>query len=362
MTVGVATQPTGENIEKERRLQVGKETSIEWTATVLPDGTHIPGATANFWWGCVKVSDPGLCTNCYAETWTNRYGGDFINKRRFIKSVWNEVPKWDKEAAATGIRKRVFCMSMGDFFELLPTDHPDFQQMQDVRAKAFELIEATKSLDWLVLTKRISNVKKMVPARWLDKWPSHVRLGISVGTQKDADRDIPRLLEIDCPNFLSMEPLLERVDLEYPKSFFPDGPGYCCSGAECGCMGRPTDPPLIYGIQWLITGGESGPHARPSHPDWFRLLRNQCEAWRVPFHFKQWGAWEVAIGGGSIQPGELWIDGTGQTAYPSSCGVGEDAYCMRRVGKRAAGHLLDGVEWHQFPEAVTGSLFAEIAQ
>jgi len=266
------------------------ETKIEWTSTIHPDGTKTPGATANFWWGCVKVS--ALCDHCYAETLDKRYGGsnwELDGRRRFIKSVWNDLPKWNDLAQRTGQRKRVFVMSMGDFFEDLPKGHPDREEMQAARIKAIHLMDTTwTSLDFLVLTKRISNVAKMVPARWTQGlWPRNVRLGISVGTQKDAGRDIPRLLEIDCPNFLSMEPLLERVDLTRIPMTFPYHAPALTNVLSVGPFGAGR---YIRRIDWVITGGESGPHARPSHPDWFRFLRDQCAAADVPFHFKQGGA------------------------------------------------------------------------
>lgn len=313
---------------------MASETEISWC-----------DATANFWWGCVKVSDPGLCTNCYAETWTNRFGGDFINRRRFIKSVWNDVPKWDRESAVTGVRKRIFCMSMGDFFEILPPTHQDFQQMQEARSRAFDLIESTTSLDWLILTKRIPNVKKMVPRSWLDRWPKHIRLGISVGTQPEADRDIPRLQDINCPNFLSMEPLLEQVSvLRYlrrmvvmPHEKLTDrmvDAGWSHHGGQGDHRG----------IEWLVCGGESGSEARPSHPDWFRLLRDECAESGTPFHMKQWGE-HAPISAGPEAAARACHHTRRKCAGMSL--TGKDS--MFLVGKKAAGHLLDGVEYHQFP-------------
>jgi len=299
----------------------------------------------------VKVS--ALCDHCYAETWTNRYGGDFTNRRRFIKSSASAALKWDAEARKTGVRKRVFCMSMGDIFEQLPDGHPDKIEMDHKRMHAFELMDTTDALDWLVLTKRISNVKKMIPRRWLNDWPSHIRLGISVGTQKDADRDIPRLLEIDCPNFLSMEPLLERVDLA--KSLQKWQPHW--SDNDFLAYAKES-------LHWVITGGESGPHARPSHPDWFRSLRDQCRDVGVPFHFKQHGEhvpfdqWPEHVQRGFACA--VHVDGRRVPALIPPFDHSEGWKPMIRVGKKAAGHLLDGEVWQQFP-ALTGSLFAVAA-
>lgn len=297
---------------------MGADSKISWT-------DH----TANFWWGCVKVS--ALCDHCYADTLDRRYGESHFgleNRRRFIKSVWNDVPKWNEQAKRAGTRAKVFVMSMGDFFELLPDSHPDSMPMGNARIEAMQLMEFCTDLNFLVLTKRISNVRKLVDPRWLEDWPSHVRLGVSVGTQKDADRDIPRLLELPCPNFLSMEPLLESVDISWALEEYEVGETEPdANGNTCGIYTKAVD--------WVITGGESGPHARLSHPDWFRLLRDQCQQSDTPFHFKQWGEWV---------PGEHEAHGT---HWDYVC---LDKFAMKRVGKKAAGRLLDGKEWNGYPE------------
>jgi len=346
---------------------MAENSEISWT-------TH----TANFWTGCVKVSDPGLCTNCYALSITNRFGGDFERDRTMVKKVWNDIPRWQKLSEQTGVRPRVFVMSMGDFFEALPETHKDYYELCEARRRAVVLMEETTGIDYLVLTKRISNVKKMVPARWLQSWPSHVRLGISVGTQPDADRDIPRLLQIPCPNFVSMEPLLECVSI---RNFLHIA--WQCSGCQSYFSGRyqkvcPTCGREDYwtgshrfnrgmqqvgpGLQWAITGGESGPQARPSHPDWFRLLRDECLQAETPFHLKQWGEW---IGGKFDRAKGKMVCQSSQEDQPVGrifwTNPGEpkvhlwdaaDRYwthASARVGKHAAGRLLDGQLWDQFP-------------
>ena len=293
-------------------------------------------ATANFWSGCTKVSLQ--CNNCYAERDTNRYAGKpvFETDRQMVKNVWTNIPKWNKEAEKTGIRKRVFVMSLGDFFERLPEGHKDKEEMDDIRVLAMQLMEASTSLDFLVLTKRISNVKKMVFERWLTNWPKHIRLGISVGTQKDADRDIPRLLEIDCPNFLSMEPLLEWVRLR-PEWISKYRYRSDVSGLYYTDPKAAGDHQKLPRIEWVITGGESGPQARPGHPDWYRLLRDQCVEASVPFHFKQWGEWCPLP---AIDPHR----------YASPVHTFEDGTRVCRVGRKIAGHLLDGVEHFAFPK------------
>jgi len=81
--------------------------------------------------------------------------------------------------------------------------------------------------------------------------------------------------------------MIGPIDAEYPASVFPDGPRMCCDGRECSCRGGPIDPPLLYGIDWVVVGGESGPKARPMHLDWARSLRDQCAAAGAAFFMKQ---------------------------------------------------------------------------
>jgi protein gp37 len=291
---------------------MGRESNIEWTH-------H----TFNPWMGCQKVS-PG-CKHCYAERYTRRMAAERRPewgphpRIRTAESTWRAPLTWNRDAERAGQRQRVFCASLADVF--------------DPRAPAawgtdlWALIAATPALDWLLLTKRIENVADMVPAHWLSDWPAHVWLGISVCTQSEADRDIPRLLRLPAPvRFLSCEPLLGPVDLAYSGFNGADSFG------------------ALPGIHWVIAGGESGPQARPSHPDWFRVLRDQCARAHVPFLFKQWGEWAP--------------DGGLDAATLASCFVGRDgavsttrtdgAWMFRR-GKAAAGRLLDGRTWDEVP-------------
>jgi protein gp37 len=89
--------------------------------------------------------------------------------------------------------------------------------------------------------------------------------------------------------FVSYEPALGPVDFMYPKTIWPKGPPMCCSGIDCGCMGKPTEPPLIDGINWIIVGGESGPGCRPFNIQWARNTIMQCKAAGVACFVKQLG-------------------------------------------------------------------------
>ncbi len=140
-------------------------------------------------------------------------------------------------------------------------------ELNSQRTRLWNLIEQTPWLDWLLLTKRPQNIHQMVP--WCADWPVNVWLGTTVESQPFAEKRLPFLLQnAAVVRFLSCEPLLGPLDL---SAWFRK------SG--------------LYPIDWVITGGESGPRSRPMHPDWVGNILRQCQRARVPFHFKQWGHW-----------------------------------------------------------------------
>lgn len=316
---------------------MAENTSIEWA-----DHSWSP------WWGCTKVSP--ACKSCYAATLAARFGTEWgpTARRKFQSDAyWNEPLKWNRQAEREGVRKRVFCASMADVFEYLPESHPDSQRMEDERARLWALIEETPALDWLLLTKRPENITVVVPDKWLaGEWPAHAWAGTTVENQQYADERIPRLLEVPARvRFLSMEPLLGPVDLDlsYPcPSCDGEGGGRNFSSVslddgawDCQrCDGTGRVP--FGGIHWVITGGESGAGARPSNPDWFRSLRDQCQAAGVPFHFKQYG---------DLLSVDLshWL----QSSAPL---LSSPEGKFLRVGKKVAGRTLDGRIWAEFPE------------
>ena len=245
---------------------MGENSKIEWTH-------H----TFNYVWGCVKVS-PG-CEHCYAETFAKRTGhiiwgpAATTQRRTFGDKHWQEPLKWNEDAVKAGERRRVFCASMADVFE----DHP---QLPAERLRLWKLIEQTPALDWLLLTKRPENIADMVPGWWTaDGYPSNVWIGTSVENQAAADKRIPVLATIPADvRFLSCEPLLGPVDLT---------PWLGERGWTQVARGvRTRQGPLV---DWVICGGESGPRARPMHPDWARSLRDHCQAAGVAFFMKQMG-------------------------------------------------------------------------
>ncbi len=331
-------------------------------------------STFNPWVGCTKVS--AGCAHCYAERANVRFRGDTPGnwgpgapRRVTVTSNWRKPVMWNRMAASCGSssgaencpfcsgpagphRHRVFCGSQCDWL--------DEEAPIEAFARLLALIHATPNLDWLMLSKRPQNWEDRLAAAWmqasatepkgtydLQNWindwygrriaPANVWIGTTVEDQTRADERIPHLLSIPARvRFLSCEPLLEQIDISYPESFYPNGPTRCCDGRECACMGMPIDPPLVWELQWVICGGESGPFARPMHPDWARGLRDQCAAAGVAFHFKQWGEW---IPEKQIVAALPW---TRMYSHP-------DGTRMLRAGKEIAGRKLDGVEHDAFP-------------
>ena len=280
---------------------MGKNSSIEWT-----DHTFNP------WWGCAKVS-PG-CENCYAEAWAKRVGakvwGAKQDRRFFTDKHWDEPLKWNAGAESEQTRRRVFCASMADVFELRTVLDP-------WRVRLWKLIDKTPWLDWLLLTKRPQNIEKKVP--WENDWPENVWLGTTVENQKYVDERLPILLKFPAKRrFLSCEPLLGSIDL-----------------------GAWTDrrPKRLHPIDWVIAGGESGPNSRAMLPGWAKTLRDQCQQADIPFHFKQWGHWApvAAPKKDKSTARRFWDEVLGMEIF------------MEPKGKKVAGRRLDGITWDGLP-------------
>lgn len=252
---------------------MGQETAISWT-----DHTFNP------WWGCVKVSP--ACQHCYAETFSKRVGqkvwGVDAGRRFFGPKHWAEPLKWNADAVKAGVRRRVFCASMADVFE-------DRSDLVWPRSDLFELITETPALDWLLLTKRPENIRKMVPPVWLTHPIPNVWYGTTAENQQYFDVRIQELLKVPAAVlFLSCEPLLGPIDLGLPMT---------------------SDNPLMVDrhVDWVIAGGESGAHCRSSDPEWFRSLRDQCVGSATAFHFKQWGG-RTAKANGRELDGREWLE------------------------------------------------------
>lgn len=258
---------------------MGEQTAIAWT-----DHTFNP------WMGCSKVS-PG-CDHCYAEALGKRSGkvqwGDDAERVVTSDAYWKNPFKWNAVAEAHGVRHRVFCASLSDVFE-------NRDELVEPRARLWNLIASTPSLDWQLLTKRPQNALDLTP--WTGPWPANIWIGTTVEDQERAEERIPHLLKIPAAvRFLSCEPLLGPVDLSLwlnlewmdalrlpgaPLSFRGEG-GWGCEMFATLAGERPS-------IDWVIVGGESGPGYRWMDIEHARDLRDQCLAAEVPFFFKQWG-------------------------------------------------------------------------
>ena len=302
--------------------------------------------------GCSPVSEG--CRNCFAARMAAtrlrdhpRYAGlaTFSDGRarwtgevRLNHDVLRQPLRWRKS-------RRVFIASMSDLFhEGVPT--PFIADIWDIMAEAYQHT-------FQILTKRADRLPEVF--HYLAKWKNYktplpnVWLGVSVENQAAADERIPWLLQTPAAVwFVSVEPMLEAVNLHL-SSMSADGyrmlsrwygpDGFDKTGSQPELEQRELD--------WVICGGESGPGARPMHPDWARSLRDQCQAAGVPFFFKQWGAWF---------PRSQWEHSPELVLPDDDYMTGKDIYyfkggeTMHRVGKKRAGHLLGGRAWQEFPQ------------
>jgi protein gp37 len=362
------------------------KTKIEWA-----------DATWNPITGCTKIS-PG-CANCYAEKMSKRLAGrcgypaDEPFKVTIHPDKIDEPLKWKKP-------RRVFVCSMSDLF------HKDVPM--SIITYVLRMARSREGHTFMILTKRPARMKEAIRemVSW-GMWPvPNIWLGVTAENQEQADKRIPILLDTPAAvRFVSVEPMLGPVDLrpwlkpyyhggipglkigdtllppnvtgkptllKYAQEIAPDGPqrddrvylttdkesasifAYCYPKGDV-YRAIPTlpleddpdclEPELSYQtpkavvvqdktplLDWVICGGESGPGARPMHPDWARALRDQCQGAGVPFFFKQWGEWYPDKKGLYKAPGMIF----------------SDTY-VHKIGKKAAGRLLDGREWSEFP-------------
>lgn len=318
----------------------------------MSDHTNIEWAdsTVNFWSGCTKVSP--ACSHCYAETLSKRnpavFGkwGPGAPRSEHLKGATANVRKWQHQAQAFaeahgGRRRRVFVNSMSDWL--------DDEVPSEWLARLLFAISEAPDVDFLLLTKRPENFDSRLKAAniffaenysksWteLEVWWQgktvfdNVWIGVTAENQAMADQRIPKLLEIPARvRFLSCEPLLGPVDLNDWIYLCPE-----CDGNGCSTRKDCINGYVNQGIHWVIAGGESGPDARPMHPDWARSLRDQCGEAGVPFLFKQWGEYVPAF----MVENETRFDGQ----------ILEETI-MCKVGKKAAGHIIDSQVIQQFP-------------
>jgi protein gp37 len=347
---------------------MSEHSSIEWT-----------DATWNPLVGCSRVSQG--CTNCYAERHAYRFarqrGSVYEGTAKLVngKPTFTGRVNLNERALDAPLRwarpRRIFVNSMSDLFHENVTD--------ETIDRIFAVMALAPHHTFQVLTKRPDRMRRWFAETFLtgearefktenrhrqvldeaerialgpigdsdrlwtadgrhlshvQPWPlPNVWLGVSVENQEAADERIPLLRRTPAAvRFLSCEPLLGPINIR---------PWLVCE--DCECDESPLDDVAVNAcgyprVDWVIAGGESGPSARPMHPDWVRSLRDQCAAANVPFFFKQWGEWVDQ----ADVPGE-WYD-----HYDV---LGRTEPGVVRVGKKKAGRVLDGREHNAYPEA-----------
>lgn len=274
-------------------------------------------ATLNPWIGCDRISRG--CDGCYAAVSTpaRTLGvkwGPKEARHRTTPATRHALIRYershDRFVQQHGCHRRVFVASLSDVF--------DKAAPQLWRDELWRDCEASPHVNKLVLTKRVGNVQRMVPSGWMvpGGWPPHVWLGITVVTRDEMLRDAPKLAALPAPvKFWSYEPALGPLG-EIPDELMPS---------------------------WGIAGGESDQashKARAAHPQWFRDMRDQFAAAGRPWLFKQWGEY-LPVGQVPAPGAELVVPRTGH--------VWEDGTTAWRIGKDAAGRLLDGREHSAWP-------------
>jgi len=330
---------------------MAENSTIEWT-----DHTWVPIA------GCDAISP--ACAFCYAALMAARLEAMGNAKYAGLATRHGNIGKWTGKVNLSEadvvkplhVKKpgRWFLTSMGDVFHRkVPFDFLDqlFAVMALADRHTFYVL--TKRLDvaaeYLGPSPELGGMTRDVmvegeaqaihhkrtgedPSMWLAvHWPlPNVFIGCTVEDQERADERNPYMRDIAAAGwrtFVSYEPALGPVDW-----------------SEWGFL------------SWLISGGESGQKARPSHPDWHRSARDFCQARGIPYLFKQWGEWldERDATMRHMAPGPSMYDGEGMPKGPCwHFYDGEDVLggAMIRVGKKAAGRLLDGREWNEMPGA-----------
>lgn len=301
---------------------------IEWTDITINPIKAVRKDTGKIGWHCVKVSPE--CTHCYAEAMNKRNmpgcgtGLPYTVGATDLVTMYFDMKPFEKLARMKA-PKKVFPCSMTDLFA-------DFVPGFFI-TEMFDWFRRLPQHTFQVLTKRAERMAELAPR---DPLPN-VWLGVTAGDQQRAEERTGWLRRTPAAKrFVSYEPALGPVRFDLAE------------------------------IHWVIAGGESGRHARPAHPEWFRAVRDQCAAAGVPFFFKQRGEWcwdqvEPGIEGESEatqyirldgERGAGWVLESDPEVISNYAGVEPDeaSVWIRRIGKKRAGRLLDGREWNQFPE------------
>jgi protein gp37 len=360
-------------------------TAIEWADD-----------TENFAAGCTEArfEDGAMddaCRNCYARLMSVRQSAMMLSLGRTSiytgvaqraggnTATWTGQFIWDREIMRDRFARMrggrvVFVGSMTDLWH--PSHQPEMraalaEEMRDLgkRAKAERPAIVT-------LTKRAENLLAWQREFFPDGLPPWHWPGVTAGNQRAADQRVPTLRQVRAhgPRVVSVEPMTGPVSLFAQDGTDPGalhGPGVTVTGGQDHLTGE-WDASTEAGIGWVICGGESGQKARPTHPDWIRALRDECEYAGVDFHFKQWGEFfEVDSDSRDPETGDhverdpndpedaarfvpglsIAISAAGRVVRSlADLEEGVPYRHMQRVGKKAAGRLLDGRTHDARPE------------
>jgi protein gp37 len=349
-------------------VSMGSKTGIEWTGSTWTPIRARNVQTGKVGWHCVHKSE--ACRNCYAETINLRLGtglpykpGHLANGdiELFLDETMLLAPlRWRKP-------RNVFVDSMTDLFgDFVPRPwidrsyavmalslhtHQVLTKRPDRMAEYGNDPETPKRV-WAAANEIQDSLQALARqgASWGGDtpWPlRNIWAMTSAGTQDEANENIPHVIATPAAKRgVSLEPLLGPIDLVLSYGGWP------MDVLNGWTQNTVSDDYPIERLDWVIAGGESGRGARPSHPDWFRALRDQCVAAGVPFFFKQWGEWRPGAHDkvkiiDTSSSGVYWPDGSvGAGNEASKGGFGKNLY---RVGKKAAGAMLDGREWRELP-------------
>jgi len=296
-----------------------------------------------------------------------QYGRDATVVRRSADATFNLPLRANDWKAGD----KVFVCSWSDF------SHPAADEW---RSDSWDIMRTRNDVTYQILTKRPERLAQCLPPDWGDGW-DNVWLGVSAENQEMLDLRWPLLKRIPAKvRFLSIEPMLGAVSL---SGIFGLKPGNQWRDCLCDEI-DPSDRPCLVcdgrrllgessGLHWVIAGGESGPNARPMHPDWARGARDECAVAQVPFFFKQWGEWAPlpirlpdpkiysATHGHGNRGYNMAIAALSKefnasaivAAHPGGSigAITFDVDLLGRVGKHRAGAFLDGREHKEFPHA-----------
>lgn len=311
------------------------KTKIEWATRVWNPIT-----------GCTNT-----CSFCYARKFANRLKSHpnkaVANKYRlgFKPTVHHELffepRKWRKP-------ERVFVCSMGEFFD------PTLKGEVSLRLLNI-MAEFTGKHTFMLLTRRadymLDTITTFCRQNNIEQLPKNIWCGVSVSTQKEANSLIPILLNVPAQiKFVSIEPLTELITLSQTGQDFYHN---FLTGDFANRNVKNTTPKL----DWVIVGGMTGSGSTPMHPGWARCLRDICKHHNTPFFFKSWGDWIHNVDPKKKYGSKrfMWVDfANGDlcdalSPFPEKNETHHHEL-MTRVGHKAAGRLLDGYEYNQFPK------------